>query len=365
MAELSPTEIDAFLLLNAAGLSPMRQFALLDALGSAENVVGATDADLADVERIAHSHIAKLREALRRIDVSQIRARCDEFQITPVPYTSPDYPPLLMDTKDATPLLFVQGEFLRRDDLSVAIVGTRKCTPYGLTTARKMAADLARRGFTIVSGMALGIDGEAHAGALEAEGRTIALMASGPDITYPASHRELRSRIADSGAVVTEFAFGTPPTRERFPARNRLISGMSLGVIVVEAPAKSGALITARLAGEQGRDVFAVPGDVTKPQSRGCHALIKDGARLVEFAEDVVEGLGILLKAVPERRQIPTDDLPADEKAIVDALSHQPRHVDDIVARCGLPIEKITAGLMILEMKGLARRLPGSTFVRQ
>ena len=357
-------EIDAFLVLNASGLSAQRQVALVEAFGSAEGALGASDDDVLGVEGLNQGHLGKLRTAQTEVDLEGVRRKCEELEVRPVPYTCAEYPALLNDTEGAPALLFVQGTLERRDELSVGVVGTRKCSSYGLTMARRLAGDLATRGFTIVSGMALGIDGEAHRAALEAGGRTVAVMASGADITYPSAHKQLRARIAGSGAVATEFGLGTPPTRERFPARNRLISGMSLGVVVVEAPAKSGALITARLAGEQGREVFAVPGDVTRSESRGCHALVKDGARLVEFAEDVVEGLGILLRAVPERQQIPTADLPSEEKAIVEALSHQPRHVDAVVSDCGLPPAKVTAGLMVLEMKGLVRRLPGGTFVR-
>ena len=364
MAWIDPEELDAFLVLNASGLSPMRQKSLMDAFGSARAILAARDQDYAEIDGLRASHIARLREATASLDPAQMRARCEELGITPTPCTSPDYPPLLAEIADAPSLLFVEGSFERRDDLSIGLVGTRRCSAYGLAMARRLAEDLARRGFTIVSGMALGVDAEAHEAALEAGGRTIAVMASGPDITYPRQHRGMRANIAGCGAVVTEFALGTEPIRERFPARNRIISGLSLGVVVIEAPEKSGALITARLAAEQGREVFAVPGDVTRPESRGCHALIKDGAQLVEFAEDVVAGLGILLAAVPERTPVPTADLPGDEKSILDALSHEPRHVDDVVTRCGLQASQVSAGLMMLEMKGFARRLPGSTFVR-
>lgn len=364
MADITTAEVDAALVLNVSGLSAQRQLALIRAFGTAEKAVGATDAELSAVDGFNAAHLARLRDAAAATDLAALRLRCEQHQVQPVPYTSGQYPALLRETDDAAPLLYVQGTLQRRDELSIALVGTRKCSAYGLTMARKLAEGLARRGFTVVSGMALGIDGEAHKAALEAGGRTIAVMASGPDITYPADHRGLREGIAGAGAVVTEFSFGVEPLRERFPARNRLISGLSLGVVVVEAPAKSGALITARLAGEQGREVFAVPGDVTRPESRGSHALIKDGARLVEFPEDVVEGLGVMLQAVPERQPVRTDDLPQSERAIVDALSHQPRHVDEIVSRCKLSASEVSAGLMILEMKGIVRRLPGSTFVR-
>lgn len=364
MADVTGAELDAALVLNVSGLSPQRQLALVRAFGTSEKALGASDADILALDGFTAAHVTRLRNAVAATDVAALRLKCEQHQVQPVPYASPQYPTLLRETQDAAPLLYVQGTLDKRDELSVAVVGTRKCSAYGLTMARKLSEGLARRGFTIVSGMALGIDGEAHRAALEAGGRTIAVMASGPDITYPADHRGLREGIAGSGAVVTEFAFGVEPLRERFPARNRLISGLSLGVIVVEAPAKSGALITARLAGEQGREVFAVPGDVTRPESRGSHALIKDGATLVEFPEDVVEGLDIMLQAVPERRPVITEDLPQNERAILDALSHQPRHVDEIVTRCKLPASEVSAGLMILEMKGIVRRLPGSTFVR-
>lgn len=364
MTDQRTTELDAFLILNASGLTPLRQLALLDAFGTAEAVVGALDADISGVEGLDARHVAAIRRAQRDTDLPALWARLEQLEVRPVPITAQEYPPLLRDTRDATPLLFVQGSFAKRDDLAVAIVGTRKCTPYGVTMARQLAEDLSRRGFTIISGMALGIDGEAHRGALAAGGRTIAVMASGPDITYPPDHKGLRKEIAASGAVVTEYAPGTQPLSTRFPARNRLVSGMALGVIVVEAPARSGALITAQLAGEQGREVFAVPGDVTRPTSQGCHALLKDGAHLTEFATDVVEGLGILIQAVPERLPVNTDDLPADEKAVVDALTFQPRHVDEVVSQTKIPAAKVSACLMLLEMKGIVRRMPGSTYVR-
>ena len=357
-------ELEAFLVLNASGLTPMRQFALLEPMGSATAVLAATDRELVELEGITGAHVDRLRQAQRDVSPKVLRDRCEGLGVHPVPYTWPEYPPLLNDTKDRTPLLFVEGDFEKADELSIAVVGTRKCSAYGRQMAQRLAGDLARRGFTIVSGLALGIDGEAHEAVLEAGGRTIGVMANGADITYPSQHKGLRERIAQSGAVVTEFGLGTEPLRERFPARNRLISGMSLGVLVVEAPVKSGALITARIAGEQGRDVFAVPADVTRPESRGCHALLKDGAHIVEFAEDVVEGLGIMLRAVPERQPVDTAGLPGDERAVMEGLSHEPKCVDEIVAACGLPASKVTSALMLLEMKGIVRRLPGSTFVR-
>jgi len=267
---------------------------------------------------------------------------------------------------DAPLLLFVLGEVSSRDELAVAIVGTRRCSNYGTIQAEKLAGDLARRGFTVVSGGAHGIDAAAHRGALDAEGRTIAVSACGLDVNYPRGQDELRERIAACGAIIAEVPLGTPPTPERFPVRNRIVSGLALGVVVIEAPAKSGALITANLALDQGREVFGVPGDVGSPLHRGTHRLIKDGAHLVETVDDVVDGLGILPEAVPERASAPTTpaDLSCEEQRIINTLSFEPKHVDDVIRDTGLLPARVTAMLMMLEMRSLVRRFPGNMFVR-
>ena len=359
---MDPT--DAWLIFNASGLSPLRQRHLVEALGDAPLVLGASETDLLGIEGITRSHVEKLRQAERELDLADLRQQMMYGGISLLPLTSPDYPRLLKETPDAPMLLFVQGELNRRDEMAVAVVGTRKCSPYGAKVARRLAGDLARRGFTVVSGMALGVDAEAHEGALEGGGRTVAVMASGPDITYPRSHQDLRGRIAAQGAVVTEYAFGTQPLPELFPSRNRIIAGLSLGTLVIEAPLKSGALITATLAGEYGRDVLTVPGNIDSPVSHGCHDLIKNGARLVEVVEDVVEGLGIMLEAVPAERPRPNVQVSGDEQAVLEALSFQPRHVDEVIAAAQLPTARINSALMLLEMKGLVRRFPGNTYVR-
>ncbi len=360
------TGTDAWLILNAAGLSVMRQNLLLDEFGEADTVLGCSDAQLLAVEGITAHHLARLRSAGETFDVEAAQAAMQAAGVHLCSRGSPGYPRLLADTDGAPPVLFVQGSLTADDAQAVAVVGTRKCTAYGRQVARRLASDLARRGFCIVSGLAEGIDAEAHLGAIEAGGTTIAVMASGPDITFPGSHRGLREQVAGSGAVITEYPFGSPPLRERFPERNRVISGLSLGTVVVEAPARSGALITARLAGEQGRCVFAVPGPVDSPASRGCHALIKDGAQLVEVAEDVVEGLGIMLDAVPVRvqRAGSVAELSGEERTIVETLSFEPKHVDAIVGATGIPLPAVNAALMLLEMKGLVRRFPGNLYVK-
>lgn len=357
-------DLDAWLILNESGLPGKRQRTLVEAFGPAVAVLAADDSALAATEGIRRDAVQRLRDAVATLDVGRLRDDMRDRGVTLVPITAPEYPGLLRETPDAPAALFVQGTLGRRDEMAVAIVGTRECTPYGLATARKLAFDLARRGFTIVSGMARGVDAAAHEGALEAGGRTVAVMASGMDITYPADHADLRRRIADCGAVITEHAFGVPPLREHFPNRNRIIAGLTLGTLVVEAPAKSGAMITAGLAGEYGREVFAIPGSIDSPVSRGCHRLIKDGARLVEVAEDVVDGLGILLEAVPTERPRTDVTVSGDEQAVLDALSYQPRHVDAVVADSGLAAAAVSAALMMLEIKGLIRRFPGNAYVR-
>ncbi len=355
---------NAWLLLNASGLPTIRQLQLLAAFETAEAILGATDQQLAEVQGITQAHIKKLRTAQQQIDLTKLHQKCADHQLNILTITDEGYPALLKEIDDPPPVLFVQGSFTKADELAVAVVGTRKCTPYGRTVARELATNLAQRGFTIVSGLAPGIDGEAHTAALETGGRTIAVLACGADITYPRQHRQLREQIAHSGAVITECPFGTTPLRERFPVRNRLISGLSLGTVVVEAPSKSGALITARLAAEQGREVFAVPGDIHSPNSRGCHGLIKDGAQLVEVPEDVVDGLGIMLRAVPAREQRREVELHGDEEIVYQALSHQPQHADAIAESCEISPGRVTSALMLLEVKGLARRFAGNTYVR-
>jgi DNA processing protein len=358
-------EAEAWLALNGSKLSPGMQRLLVEGLGSARAVLAADEAQAAELPGVNPLHLRHLDAARRRTDLGKLRELCVEHGVHLLSFQDAEYPARLAEVPEgAPPLLFVQGELTRDDAMAVAMVGTRKATPYGLTTARRLAADLARRGFTIVSGMALGVDAEAHEGALEASGRTVAIMATGADITYPGSHQKLRARIAESGAVLTELAFGSTPTRYAFPARNRIIAGLSLGTIVVEADRDSGALITAEHALEQGREVFAVPGSIESPYSRGCHELIKEGAHLVETAEDVVAGLGLMLQSVPTREARPVADLSRDEQTVYDALGPQPLRVDQLVESTGLPTATLNATLMLLEIKGLARRFAGGAYLR-
>jgi len=369
MGDGGASQTEAWLRLNASGLSPKLQLALLEAFGSPDAIFGATNEHLRVADGIASAHLGKLRAAESEVNAGAMLERLDELGAHLLPIADEGYPPLLREIDDPPPLLFVRGAFSDRDDLAIAVVGTRKRSPYGEQVAGQLTRDLIRRGFTVVSGLAMGIDADAHRATLDAGGRTVAVTACGIDMNYPSGNADLRERIAEDGAVISELAMGVPPTRDRFPQRNRIIAGLSLGTVVIEAPSKSGALITAGLAGEYGRGVFAVPGNITSPVSRGSHALLRDGALLVETAEDIVEGLGIMLEAVPERepaaeRERKLDDLPADQQQVLAALSHQPRNIDDVAIDCGLPLPQVSAALMLLEVKGFVKRFPGNQFVR-
>ena len=275
----------------------------------------------------------------------------------------PRYPALLLNTADPPLLLYAQGrlELLQAD--AIAIVGSRNPTPQGELNARAFATSLAEAGWVVVSGLALGIDGAAHEGALAAGGTgTIAVVGTGLDRVYPKSHRELAHRITRGGLMLSEYALGTPPVPAHFPLRNRLIAGLTRGTLVIEAALKSGSLITARLASEAGRDVFAIPGSIHAPQARGCHALIKQGAKLVECAEDVLDELQPLAAARP-RADAASSDAPAAD-LLLDAMGHELVSIDALVARTGWPAHELNIRLLDLELAGQVARCPGQLFQR-
>ncbi len=290
-----------------------------------------------------------------------------------VTYASADYPPLLRKLDDAPLALFVTGEPAWLSMPQLAIVGSRNPTHQGMKTASAFAEHLARAGIVVTSGMATGIDGAAHRGALRA-GHTIAVTGTGLDRVYPARHRDLAREIAGHGALVSEFPPGTPARPGHFPRRNRIISGLSLGVLVVEAAIRSGSLISARLAGEQGREVFAVPGSIHNPLARGCHELIRNGAKLVETGADIVEELGSALGSLskPEAAPTPTSDARSDMMGTPDAeyqqllkhMGYDPISVDELVSRCKLPAEAISSMLLLLELQGRVSTAPGGRYCR-
>lgn len=295
-------------------------------------------------------------EARRRAERELLEARRRGFQIVGLDDT--DYPAALKATYDPPPVLYVKGKLAFEAAASVAIVGSRAATTRGRVLARSLASDLAAQGALIVSGLARGIDAEAHRGALAASGRTVAVLGSALDRVYPGEHAGLASAIAESGgAVISEFPLGTGPERFHFPRRNRVIAGLGQAVLVVEAALKSGALSTARFALEEGREVMAVPGHPSEPLAEGTNGLLRDGACLVRSAADVAEALGLVMRVTLP--QAPTGD------DILDSLRRdQPTSLEDLVSRCGRPVSELLSRLSLLEMNARVRRLPGPTYVR-
>ena len=266
------------------------------------------------------------------------------------------YPSLLRQIDDPPPVLYIRGTLTEADELALSIVGTRKVTRYGQQVTHDIARKLARSGVTVISGLAQGVDGAAHQGALQGGGRTIAVLGSGVDVIYPREHEDLARRIIASGALITEFPLGTQPTAANFPRRNRVVSGMALGVLVTEAPERSGALITAGLAGEQGREVFAVPGNIYSAASGGTNRLIQDGARLVCDVRDILDELNVAHTNTQTRTRAeqiaPASD---SERAVMQHLSVDPIHIDDLVRLCGRTVADVSSTLTILELKGLVQ----------
>jgi DNA processing protein len=295
-------------------------------------------------------------------DLEQLWAKIQGQGIEVITWEDKTYPVRLREIDQAPPVLFLRGSLQAEDAWAVAIVGTRKVTPYGRQVAEELASYLGRNGITVISGLARGIDAIAHLSALRAGGRTIAVLGSGVDTIYPPEHRQLAEQIILKGGVISDYPVGTPPEGINFPPRNRIISGLSLATIVIEAGEQSGALITASFAAEQGRDVFAVPGSIYAPQCKGTNRLILEGARPLLAVQDVLEALD-LVKANEQQvasRILPTDTL---EVNILQTLSYEPIHVDDICAQLNLPIEKLSAALTMMELKGMVRQVGGMNYV--
>lgn len=335
--------------------------------GSAERSLSASPGELRDVEGLSPRVAAAIGEFDWRGPAEREVSRAEETGVAIVTLNDPAYPARLRDTPDPPLYLYVRGRLASEDDNAVAIVGTRRPTHYGKTVTHRLARGLASRGFSVVSGLARGIDTEAHLGALAAEGRTIAVLGCGVDVAYPPENRGLIDRISRSGqgAVITENPFGTKPEAGYFPARNRIISGLSRGTVIIEASEDSGSLITAQYALEQKRKLFAVPGNIASPVSRGAHSLIKQGATLVEGVEDILSGLGVKdggQRREPSARSLP--QLSRDETVVLQGLSGEPKHIDTLLQESRLSAGALGGALITLELKGLAKQLPGKYFVR-
>jgi DNA processing protein len=352
---------EAWALLSLRALPHAAMVVLLRAFGGPGNVLAASRAQLSAV--VPDEVVTRLLAP----PAEDVLARTAAWLAVPghdiVAWDDTDYPRALLELGYAPPVFFFVGrrELLNRPAL--AIVGSRNATAQGLDNARNFARALADAGLTIVSGLALGVDAAAHEGALLGAGSTLAVVGTGLDRVYPARHRELAHRIANDGGLLSEFPPGTPPREHNFPRRNRLISGLAKGVLVVEAAQKSGSLITARYAGEQGREVFAIPGSIHSPLAKGCHKLIREGAKLVETAQDILEELGMASKGTGNLQSAAS--APISSNALLAALADDPVDIDALVARTGLPTEAVTAELTELELAGIVASLPGGRWQRR
>jgi len=371
--ELSPDLRDMLALHLVPNLGPKLTAALLERFGSAAGALRAGSAQLQEVPHIGDKLAHKLRQAMDQLDVAAELARMAEHGVSLLQRGKPGYPVVLANISGAPELLYVKGSLEPRDQQAVAIVGSRFCTSYGKKAAERLAGDMARAGYTVVSGLARGIDACAHRGALQAGGRTVAVLAGGLARIYPPEHDELAEQVKAQGALLSESAMRMEPMAELFPARNRIISGLSRGVVVIEAGEKSGALITASHAADQGREVFAVPGPVDSPASAGTLALLRKGAKLVRHAGDVIEdlrGIAPLIAAdagsqsQPAVAALPPPGLDPLHEKIWEFLGPQPKYVDEIARHVGLSVPHLSRALMLLEMKKIVRRLPGNQYER-
>ncbi len=340
---------------------------LLERFGTPENVFRATKKELLRIEAIQKKSIPVIVNFDLAKEVDRELTLIEKDGISIVTLEDSVYPKNLSHIPDAPPLLYVKGTLKESDELAVGVVGSRMATHYGRTVTEKLCQDLAKKGVTIVSGMARGIDSAAHLGALMGHGRTIAVLGSGLDIIYPEENKKLYERIIENGAVISEFPMGTLPYSQNFPIRNRIISGLSLGVVVVEASHRSGSLITAELALEQGREVFAVPGSIGSFKSMGTHRLIKQGAKLVENANDIMEEIhpfhemGKETEPHPQPKEL---NLNTSEKTVYNLLEEYPMHIDELVRKAGYSTGEILSLLLNMELKGVVRQLPGKMFIR-
>lgn len=378
---------DTLRLAMTPGVGSLLFHRLIERFGSPSAVLAAAGSELHAVEGVGSSVVGELRSGSSDTDVDAQLGLCGKHGIRVLTGASADYPPLLREIPDPPPVLFLKGDLTPADTTSVAIVGSRHATSYGRGQAERLGRALAQTGYTVISGLARGVDAAAHRGALAAGGRTLAVLGNGLSRIYPPEHAELAIEVVQNGALLTESLPGEGPLKTSFPKRNRLISGMSLGVIVVEAAERSGALITARHATEQNREVFAVPGRVDNRMARGCHQLIRDGARLVQSIDDVLEEIesiatlashtvrSAVTRGAPTANSEPTTYRPvaekpavrkldATERQVYDAVETEATHVDEVIRRSGLAAHVVLATMTTLEVRRLVRRLDGSRWMR-
>ena len=345
-------------------IGPVRLSKLLDFFGEPQKILSASRQALMSVDGVGDKASAQILQWNKIIELDAELRRIEKFRCAILIQNDENYPSLLRQIYDPPHVLYVKGVVSEIDNCSIAIVGTRQSTLYGRQMAQKLAGQLAASGVTVVSGGARGIDSASHEGALSSGGRTIAVLGTGIDIVYPAENTSLFQRISEGGAVVTQFPFGRKGSKYSFPIRNRIVAGMTQGTLVVEANRSSGALITANLAADYGRTVYAVPGRIDSPRSAGCHDLIKEGAQLCESAEDVLSEFAHLKAINPESVAIPMPALSHAEQSVYSVLSHEEMLQDEIIRRSQQSAAQVSVALLQLEMKKLVTQHPGRLFAR-
>jgi DNA processing protein len=362
---------EAFIALNMIdGIGPVRVRQLLERFGDSTAILSASPAQLQQVHGIGPELSEAIATWEKNVDLAGELKRIEQSGCKIVLQSDENYPPLLRQIYDPPLLLYVMGDLTVKDRNAVAMVGSRMTTHYGIEVARKIGYQLAYTGVTVVSGGARGIDTAAHQGALSAKGRTIAVLGTGINLVFPAENGELFGRIAMQGALITQFPFNRKADKQSFPIRNRIVAGMTLGTVVVEANLTSGALITAGMAVDYGRQVFAVPGRVDSPRSKGCHDLIKKGAKLCEGVEDILSEFEYMFPAsnrpslLNDAAALPAMTLSEAEQSVYDLVDQEECTTDDIIRRSGMPSSTVSVALLGLEMKRLIRQLPGKLFVR-
>ena len=367
----SPAILDDVLLSLVEGIGARTYQRLLEQFGNATAILNASRNDLSRFDFLKPDTLTQLTTARNTLDPAQILELCKQDQIDILPLQDERYPKQLRTLPDPPPILYIKGTLLSSDAFSIAVIGTRHSTRYGERQAERLTSALVQNGFTIISGLARGIDGTAHRAALNSGGRTVAVLGSGLHRVYPPEHKPLAQKIIDSGGcVLSEYPPLHPSAKWTFPQRNRIVSGLSLGVLVIEAPQRSGAMISARLAGEQGRDIFAVPGSIESPSSSGCNQLIKDGAYLTESADDILSVLGpmrqsVLLpgsdKPVRHPNEVSLNDL---EHQVLHHLGKAERSLASVAASSGLAPQQVLAALAVLEQKRIIRQVSPGAFRR-
>ena len=343
------------------GIGAVRMQALIQHFGDLELAWNAAPAELAETG-LGLKVIERILQARANVDLEKLCKKIEAQNIHILTWEDEAYPQRLKEIEQPPPVMYIRGDYLVDDVFAVAIVGTRRVSPYGRQITEELASFLAANGITVISGLARGVDAIAHQTALKAGGRTIGVLGSGVDKIYPPEHRALAEKMMERGAIISDYAPGTPPDATNFPPRNRIISGLSLAVVVVEAGETSGALITAEFAAEQGREVFAVPGSILAPQSKGTNKLIQRGALPLLSVDDLMQALDLTRMGEHKaaRKMIPTDET---EARLLSILSEEPLHVDEIRNQTELPIEKVSATLALMELKGMVRQVGGMHYV--